>query len=337
MLETRGARGKVSPETSAENRVYVGIVLEARLRHDVCKDWLDIFIHPIGQKLRVANNRDGLKRLKRELASYEVVLIVLEATGKYHRLAHRNLDASGFAVVVVNPLRSRLFAESKGNLAKTDALDAQVLAIMGEAHQLQGEAPPAPDMVDLQELLRARQAVVADAAALKNQLGEAAMPIVKTELKRRIKSAEGSRDRFDKEIARRIKADPLLARRFEIVKSIKGVGPVAAMTLVIGMNELGSCTAKQAAMLAGLAPIACDSGDKSGTRRIRGGRADVRSGIYMAAVAAARTNPDLRIFFRRLRDAGKPFKVAVTAVMRKIIALANTLLREDRLWEPSYA
>jgi transposase len=179
--------------------------------------------------------------------------------------------------------------------------------------------------------------VVADAAALNNQLGEAQTSIVKTELKRRIKSAEGSRDRFDIEIMRRIKADPGLARRFKIVKSIMGIGPVAAMTLVIGMSELGSCSSKQIAMLAGLAPLACDSGAKIGERRIRGGRADIRSGIYMAAVAAARSNRDLKAFFNRLREAGKPFKVAITAVMRKLVVLANTLLRKDRLWQLNYA
>jgi transposase len=321
-------QGKVSPE-SAEKRVYVGI--------DVCKAWLDVFIHPIGQTLRVANDRDGLKWLKRELAHYDVALIVLEATGKFHRLAHRNLHAGGFAVAVVNPLRSRLFAEAVGALAKTDAIDARILAIMAESLGPQETPPPAQEMLELQELLRARQAVVSDGAALKNQLADAGMAMIRSELKRRIKAIERAVKRFDAEIQQRIKADVALTRRFAIVKSIRGIGPVAAMTLVIAMTELGACSNKQAAMLAGLAPIACDSGAKSGERRIRGGRADVRSAIYMAAVAAARSNPDLIVFYRRLRDAGKPFKVAITAVMRKLITLTNTLLREDRLWQPNHA
>ena len=322
-------QGKVSPETSAENRVYVGI--------DVCKAWLDIFIHPIGQTLRVANDRDGLKRLKRELARYDVISIVMEATGKFHRQAHRTLHAGGFAVAVINPLRSRLFAEAIGALAKTDAIDARMLAIMAESLGLQ-ETPPQPqEMLELQELLRARQAVVADAAALKNQLSDAKLAMVRRELKRRIDAAGGSCKRLDKEIKQRMKADPVLARRYAIVTSICGAGPVAAMTLVIAMSELGNCSNKQAAMLAGLAPLACDSGAKFGDRRIRGGRADVRAGIYMAAVAAARSNPQLKAFYQRLRDAGKTFKVAVTAVMRKLVVLANTLLRENRMWEPDYA
>jgi transposase len=322
-------QGKNSPEQSAESQVYAGI--------DVCKAWLDVYIHAIGQPFRVANDRGGLKKLKRELANHNVQYIAMEATGKHHRQAHRNLHAGGFAVTIVNPLRSRLFAEAIGALAKTDAIDAQVLAVMGESLKLEATKPPTQEMLDLQELFRARQAVVADTVALKNQLGEARIALVKKELKRRIKSAEGCKNRLDAEILKRIKADAALARRFAIVKSIKGVGPVAAMTLVIGMDELGSCTSKQASMLAGLAPVACDSGAKSGERRIRGGRADIRTGIYMSALAASRSNPDLKIFYQRLRDAGKDFKVAVTAVMRKLIVLANTLLHEDRLWEANYA
>ncbi len=321
-------QGKVLPERSAK-RVYVGI--------DVCKGWLDVYLHPIGHQLRVANVREGLKRLKRELAPYEVALIVLEATGKYHREPHRNLHAAGLPVAVVNPLRSRLFAEATGQLAKTDRLDARILAILAESLAPKA-TPPAPETLEhLQELVRARAAATADLTALTNQKGESKTAMLKRELGRRIKATQTSIARLEAEIARRIARDSTLARRFAILRAIKGIGPTAAAALLVGLTELGVCSGKQAALLAGLAPLACDSGERQGERRIRGGRGHVRSALYMAALAAARFNPDLAAFYRRLRANGKRFKVAITAVMRKLVVLANTLLREDRLWQPTRA
>jgi transposase len=321
-------QGKVSLERSAAT-VYVGV--------DVCKAWLDVYLHPVGRQLRVANTREGLKRLKRALADHQVARIVMEATGKYHREAHRSLHASGFIVAIVNPLRSRLFAQATGTLAKTDRLDARVLSMLAESLAPKG-TPPAPEnLEELQELVRARQAAVADVTALSNQRGECRSSVLKRELARRIKATEASIERLEAEIEQRIEADPALAHRYRILLSIKGVGPVAAASLLVGLAELGSCSGKQAALLAGLAPVACDSGETRGARHIRGGRGDVRAGIYMAAVAAARSNPDLRAFYRRLRDKGKLFKVAITAVMRKLVVLANTLIREDRLWQPTHA
>jgi len=321
-------QGKVLPERSAQ-QVYVGI--------DVCKAWLDVYLHPIGHPFRVANSREGLKRLKRELAPLKVALIVLEATGKYHREAHRSLHAAGFAVAVVNPLRSRRFAEAAGQLAKSDRLDARMLAILGESLAPKA-TPPAPATVEeLAELVRARAAAIADLTALTNQKGESKTAVLKRELARRIRATGTSIVRLEAEIARRIEADDALARRFAILRSIKGIGPVAAAALLVGLSELGTCSGKQAALLAGLAPVACDSGERRGERRIRGGRAHVRVVLYMAALTAAHCNPDLRDFYRRLRANGKKFKVAITAVMRKLVVLANTLIREDRLWQPQHA
>lgn len=322
-------QGKVSPERSALKIIYVGI--------DVCKAWLDVYLHPIGRSFRVANSREGLKRLKRVLAEHRVALIVMEATGKYHREAHRSLHASGFVVAVVNPLRARLFAEATGTLAKTDRIDARILAILAESLAPKAKPPTPESLEELQELVRARQAAVADLTALTNQQGESKTAILKRELARRIKVTEASIARLEAEIERRIEGDPALARRYLILRSIKGVGPVAAASLLVGLAELGVCSGKQAALLAGLAPVACDSGEKRGERRIRGGRSHVRAAIYMAAVAAARANPDLKAFYRRLRDNGKLFKVAITAVMRKLVVLANTLIRQDRLWQPNHA
>jgi transposase len=319
-------QGQKSPERSAQPGVYVGV--------DVCKDWLDVYLYPIGQKLRVSNTPQGLKALKRRLAELPVELIVMEATAKFHRQAHRTLHAAGFAVAVVNPLRARLFAEAVGQLAKTDRLDARVLALMGQTLEPSALAPAPEALEALQELARARAAAKAEETALSNRRGASQTAFLKAELGRRLKVLAGHIERLEAEIERRIGADPALKRRYDIVVTIPGVGPVAAVALVIGLPELGACSAKAAALLAGLAPLARDSGAKAGERHIWGGRAFVRTGLYFAAVAAARCNPQLRDDYKRLRDAGKKAKVAITAIMRKLVVLANVLIKEDRAWKP---
>jgi transposase len=322
-------QGQKSPERSAEPGVYVGV--------DVCKDWLDVYLHPIGQKLRVANTPVGVKALKRRLAELPIALVVMEATGKFHRQAHRALHAAGLAVAVVNPLRARLFAEAVGQPAKTDRLDARVLALMGQALEPSALAPAPEALEALQELARARASAKAEQTALSNRRGASQTAFLKAELGRRLKVLAGHIERLDAEIERRIGADPALKRRYDILITIPGVGPVAAVALVVGLPELGACSAKAASLLAGLAPLACDSGDKVGERRIRGGRAFVRTGLYFAAVAASRCNPQLSADYNRLRDAGKKAKVAITAIMRKLVVLANVLIKEDRPWRPIHA
>jgi len=320
-------QGKVSPEPSAEGPVYVGI--------DVCKDWLDVHLHPVGRKLRVANDRDGLKALGRALRPHAIALVVMEATGKFHRRAHRTLHACGLRVAVMNPLRARLFAQATGTLAKTDAVDARLLAILGES-LAPGATAPAPEALEaLQELARARSAATAEAAALVNRHHASQVAFLRAELGRRIDSLRRHVARLAKEIDRRIAADPALARRRTILLSVPGVGPATATTLLVDLAELGSCSAKAASLLAGLAPIACDSGERTGERHIKGGRGTVRAALYMAALTAARRNPDLAAFYRRLRDAGKKPKVALVAVMRKLAILANTLIKDNRIWQPT--
>jgi transposase len=322
-------QGKVSLEDSAEIRVYVGI--------DVCKDWLDVHVHPTGQAFRVPNTREGLKQLKRRLAGLHVGLIVMEATGKLHREAFRNLHDSGFPVAVINPRRSRLFAQAIGQLAKTDKVDARMLALMGAMLEPKAKAPPPEALESFQEMVHGRDALVAQRTAFLNQLGAANVACLKRELKRQIAALERSIARIESEIGGMVAADPQLARRFAILTSIKGVGPATAWAILANFPELGSCSAKQTAMIAGLAPLADDSGDRQGQRRIRGGRDDLRSGIYMAAVSAKSSNPGLKAFYERLVAKGKLPKIALTAVMRKLIILANTLIREDRMWERDYA
>jgi transposase len=322
-------QGKVSLEDSAAIRVYVGI--------DVCKDWLDVHVHPIGQSFRVPNSSEGLKQLKRRLAGLRVSIVVMEATGKLHRAAFRNLHDSGFAVAVINPRRSRRFAEAIGQLAKTDKVDARMLALMGAMLEPKAKPPPPEALETFQELVHGRDSLVAQRTAFLNQLGTANAPCLKRELKRQIAALERSIARIEAEIEGMVAAEAQLARRFAILTSIKGVGPATAWAILANFPELGSCSAKQTAMIAGLAPVADDSGDRQGQRRIRGGRDDLRSGIYMAAVSAASSNPGLKAFYERLVAKGKERKLALTAVMRKLIILANTLIREDRMWEKDHA
>lgn len=319
-------QGKDMPEQSAEVKVYVGI--------DVSKTSLDVFLHPLGQVARIANTRQGLKRLKRMLAPHAVALIAIEATGKWHRSAHRTLYAAGLAVAIVNPYRSRKLADALGQLAKTDKIDARVLALFAESLNPRVTPPPARLLTDLQELVCARQKAVDEKTALSNRLGVAETAFLRRELKRRLKAVGGHIDRLEAECRRLVNSNAGLARRFEILSSIKGIGDVVATTLVACLAELGVLDGKAIAALAGVAPMNWDSGDMRGQRHIKGGRSHVRKPLRMAALSAIRYNPSLKAFYRRLRDAGKLSRVAITAVMRKLVVLANTLISQDRLWQP---
>jgi transposase len=278
-----------------------------------------------------------LRRLRRHLNALELrpERVVLEATGKYHRLAFRTLSAWGYGVVVVNPLRARLFAEACGVPAKTDRIDARLLAVMGYSLAPQPTQPVPLQLEQLQELVNAHSAARTEAVALGNRLEQATVPFLKAELRRRLTSLKGHVKRLEAEIGQLIQADPGLAARYAILVSIPSIGATTAAALLAGLSELGRCSAKAATLLAGLAPIADDSGRRQGQRHIRGGRMPVRNALYMAALSAARCNPDLKAIYQRLRNAGKPPKVALTALMRKLVVLANTLLTQNRPWEPT--
>lgn len=318
-------QGKDMLDTKADSAMYVGL--------DVCKAWIDVYVHPCGQSYRVANSKPGLKRLRQKLKGLRVALVVAEATGKFHQLAQRSLHAAGFAVAIVNPLRARLFAEAKGELAKTDKIDARMLAIMGECFK-PAARPPAPESVaELQELVRARRTATTQKTAIENQFGATEGKVLAKHLASLLRAIETHIERLDAEIAARIAADPALQRRFDIVTSIPGIGQVTGMTLVACLTELGALSAKAITMLVGLAPVASDSGATSGYREIRAGREHVRSPLYLAALSAARYNPGMKTFYKRLTtEKGKCAKKALTAVARKLVVLANTLVHENRLW-----
>jgi transposase len=318
-------QGKDVSEQETKGQSNVGI--------DVCKSWLDVHILPEEVAFRVPNSSEGHRTLKRRLARYDVRLVVIEATGKWHRPIHRSLHVSRYRVRVVNPLRARLFAEAMGLLAKTDLLDARMLA--GFAGSLAEARAPAPETIDvLKEFLQARVSAVEEQTSLTNQMKTAETVFLRRQLTRRITRLAKDIAAIEAEFIRRVKKDESLARRYEIIVSVPSFGDVVAMTFLACLPELGSCDDKQIAALSGLSPWPDDSGHREGPRHIRGGRCAVRNVLYLAALSATRHNRDMRVFFLRLTAAGKESKTALIAVARKLVVLANTLITADRLWQP---
>ncbi|MBV9754553.1 MAG: IS110 family transposase [Hyphomicrobiales bacterium] len=319
-------QGEDASEQVANGKCNVGI--------DVCEAWLDIHVLPCEEAFRVANTPQGHRSLKRRLKHHEIGVIVIEATGKWHRQIQRSLHASSYAVHVVNPLRARLFAEGINVLAKTDKLDARMLAMMG--FMLGNEAkPPDPKIIEeLKELVQARASAVAEQTSLRNQSGSAQVAFVRRQLEKRQDRLAKDIKALGSHIMKRIKSDEGLRRRHEILSSIPCFGEVVAMTLLAWLPELGSCNHKQIASLTGLAPWADDSGKREGERHIKGGRTVVRNALYLAALTAARFNPDMQTFYLQLKAKGKDGKLPIIAIARKLVVLANTLISADRIWMP---
>lgn len=318
-------QGKVKGSTSQS--VYVGI--------DVSKSWLDVAMRPINKVFRVANNKKGFKALLKHLAGVSTALVVVEATGKYSNGVHRFLSEHGIGVAVINPYRSRKFADMLGRLAKTDVIDANLLAQFAEMVRPQAREPASKSLEELKELMRARDAAIADRTALKNRLKTAESRRLMSELERQLKACVRHVERLETAIQNVIKEDRDLTLRFKICQSVPGVGPTVAAGLIAYMPELGKLTAKQAAALSGTAPMNWDSGEMRGSRRIQGGRAALRRLLYMSAIVASTRGPatHLQATYRHLIANGKPAKVALVAVMRKLVILANTLIAEKRNWQ----
>ena len=318
---------KSAQEPNAASLSHVGI--------DVSKARLDVHILPEDRSFSFSNAKKGHAELARLLARFDIDLIVIEATGRYHRGIERALQERGFKVAVVNPYRSRKFADALGQLAKTDQIDARVLAMFGAMVKPRAGEPASRDLVDLKELIQARRVLIEDGIALRHRLAQAEHALVKRQLRARIKQNEGHVAALEKEARQGIKASPNLKQRYKILCSIPGIGFVTAMTFLTDLDELGTINANEIAALVGVAPMNRDSGMWRGQRKIRGGRKPVRNALYMAAVAAARvtSNPFGR-FYRNLIERGKPTKIALTAVMRKMAIAANTLIKENREWTP---
>ena len=320
-------QGKVEDQSLPE--VHVGI--------DVSKANLDVHIHPLGERLRVSNDSAGHDRLAESLGRFAVKLVLMEPTSRYHRTIQRRLHEACLPVALVNPLRARLFAEAIGKRAKTDAIDAAMLALMAERVGLEASEPVSRRQEELQELVSARTAALAEQTALRNRLSVTQNAFLKREHSKRLRSISGHIDRIEAIIEALIKADAEMTRKAKILRSIPAIGAVSTQALLAQLHELGRISSKQAAALVGLAPYARDSGGMHGKRSIRGGRAELRSILYMAALVASRRNPDLKRFYDGLVARGKAKKLALIAVARKLVALANTLVAKNREWVPDPA
>jgi transposase len=303
-------KGKATTNQILSETVVVGI--------DVSKNWLDIFLHPMGERVRVENNATGIGKLLTSCLAHSAGLVVMEATGRYHWAAHTALHEAGIQVAIINPYRTRRFADVLGRLAKTDEIDAEVLARFATIMKPAPTVPSTATMARVREIVVARRQVINERLVLENQREEATSDIVKDLAVERIALCRRHWDFLDAELQAVLKEDPQVARQYTILTSIPGIGPTTAATLLAEMKELGCANAGEVAAFAGLAPMNRDSGMMRGRKTIR--------------VSAVRWNRDLKVFYERLRRAGKPFKVVITAVMRKLLILANTLLKEGRAW-----
>lgn len=299
---------------------------------DISKDRLDAFRLSDQRHNSFGNDKAGFKALLKWIGGAEGLRIVYEPTGPYHRGMEAALAEAGHALVKVNPRQARRFAEATGTQAKTDRVDAMLLARMGLALDL----PPRPVRGELMNALRelhvARLALIKDRTAAGNRADTAAIGLIRRQAKARLAIIEKQLAEIDKTIAARIADDPELAKRLDILTSIPGIGDVTACMLLIEMPELGTLEPKQAASLSGLAPFTRRSGKWKGKEMIRGGRASLRAAIFMPALVAIRFNAELKRKYRQLIENGKAPKLAITAIMRKLVLLANALLRDGRKW-----
>jgi transposase len=307
--------------------VYAGV--------DVAAAHLDVAVRPGGEAWRAANDEAGVAALAARLAALGPALVVLEATGRAEAPLVAALAAAGLPVAVVNPRQVRDFAKAVGQLAKTDALDAAVLARFGEA--VRPEPRPLPDAAtqELRALLARRRQLVEMLVAERNRLG-GAPPRVRALVEAHVAWLRRQQAEVEAALAAAVRASPVWRAREELLRGVPGVGPVLALTLLAALPELGTLDRKGIAALAGVAPLNRDSGAARGRRAVWGGRAAVRAPLYMAALVAARHNPAIRAFYRRLRAAGKPPKVALTACMRKLLTILNAMVRDNTRWEEAH-
>lgn len=311
-----------------EKEIFIGI--------DVSKDNLEVFVKPLGQRPAFAQTEDGLSLMIDFVQSFSPRLVVLEATGGLERAAVGALGAKGLPVVVINPRQIRDFAKAKGILAKTDKLDAEVIAEFAEAIRPEIRPLKPQETQELEALVTRRRQVVQMITAEKERL-PTAVRATKKDIEAHLQWLEKRRDKLNKDLERKIQNTPLWRAKDEILQSPKGVGPVLSHMLLAKMPELGTLNRKQAGKLVGVAPLNRDSGKFRGKRKVWGGRAEIRSVLYMATMSAIRSNPVIRVFYQRLIEAGKPHKVAITACMRKLLTILNAMVKNNTPWRAPQA
>lgn len=308
--------------------------LELFIGIDICKDRLDVADDSESIPWSVANDDAGISSLVDRLKALQPALIVMEATGGLETLLYAALTTAGLPAVVMNPRQVRDFAKAMGTLAKTDALDAQVLARFGAA--IQPEVRPMKDDTtqELTALVTRRRQLLAMLTAEKTRLQQAAKWIRK-DIKAHTVSLEKLLKKLEGHIAEIIKKTPGWKEKDSLIRSVPGAGNVLSMNLLSSLTELGTLNRREIATLVGVAPLNRDSGNFRGKRMVWGGRAQVRAALYMAALSASRYNPVIKSFYQRLIAKGKKPKVALTACMRKLLVILNTMVKTQTAWNPN--
>lgn len=304
---------------------------------DISKEHLDVCRLPDGGMLQFANDKAGLRELIKWAGTLPARRIIYEPTGAYSRAFEDALSAAGLPLVKVNPLQARRFAQAVGQRAKTDRVDAQMLARMGMALQPECTAAPSKIQRHLKALQAARQALVKDRTAATNRAKQITVALLQRQNDKRLRQIADDLKAIETSMLGLINNDAQLQRRLQIIASIPGMGMITALALIVEMPELGALEAKQIASLAGLAPYSRESGQWKGKRFIGAGRKLLRQALYMPALVACRFNPDMKLKYQQLTKAGKPPKLAITAIMRKLIILANALIKNNRNWSPKPA
>ncbi|UBF23765.1 IS110 family transposase [Kovacikia minuta CCNUW1] len=304
-------------------KIWVGI--------DVSKETLDVYILPQGLSLQLPNSEAGVQSLIEQLQEMSVHLVVLESTGGLERTVVVGLHNATIAVAVVNPRKVKGFAIALGK-AKTDRIDAEVIARFAQSVNLQPQAVVAPIAQQLSDLMHRRQQLVEIQVAEKNRLARASQT-VQPDIEEHLKHLAQRLDALNEQIQTLGQQQADWQRKDQILQSVKGIGPLTAALCLVELPELGKLNEKQIARLVGVAPLNQDSGKHKGKRRISGGRTRVRCGLYMAVLVATRHNPVIRDFYQRLLSKGKPKPVALVACIRKLLVILNAMIRDNTLWQ----
>ena len=303
----------------AQTKCWVGI--------DVAQDSLQVYIRPIGNNFSVSNDSEGIDALVECLSKHNPELVVIEATGKLEALVIACLVHAGFTVARVNPRQAREFARATGRTAKTDAIDASVLAHYAEAIQPPARQLPDAEVQELADLMARRRQVVEMITAEKNRLKRMHASVL-PHIEAHIKWLIGQKTDIEHSVEQLVKTSSVWREIDQVLRSVSGVGKIVSHTLLASLPELGTISNKQITALVGLAPFNRDSGQMRGRRTIVGGRAQVRTMLYMACVSAIRHNPTIKAFYERLIAVGKPYKVALTAAARKLLIILNAMTRQ---------
>jgi transposase len=302
---------------------------------DVASTHLDVCVLPSEERWQVELQGEGLTALIRRLKPLGVKLVVLEATGGREVLVAAELAAAGLPVAVINPRQVRDYARALGIRAKTDPIDAYVLARFAQDVRPEPRPLPSEQERELAELTARRRQLIQFHTAESNRLGTAQTGKVKRSIERMLKLIEKQLADLDDELNKTLKNSPMWREKDELLRSAPGVGHGTSRTLIADLPQLGQLTGREVSSLVGVAPFNRDSGKFRGKRMIWGGRRSVRSALYMAALSAIRCNPAIREFYQRLRHNGKPFKVAITACMRKLLVILNAMIRTKTPWSPA--